>query len=243
MYKISGKLQINNRTHKKFNPIGIVVHETATPGATSDDESRYFDLTTRKASVHVFIDWDTIIQKIPFDEVAWHAGHTANNRYLGIEFCRPDGHDVEKFNKVWEKAVWCFAYIFINYIHDTNITEQTLPSHADCTGWWHESDHTDPVGYFAEYGKTVNDFRLDVHKEIENQIEIISERKPKIIELKVTASVLNCRKGPGTQYEIIKQFKKGDLVTAVNSVKGWWKLDVNDTPGYIYKKYTSGRDS
>jgi uncharacterized protein YgiM (DUF1202 family) len=65
----------------------------------------------------------------------------------------------------------------------------------------------------------------------------------KIIELKITADVLNCRKGPGTQYGIIKKFKKDDLVTAIGSVNGWWKLDVNGIPGYISSKYTASRDS
>jgi N-acetylmuramoyl-L-alanine amidase CwlA len=242
MYKITKKLQTNNRTYKKFNPMGIVVHETATPGAADDDESRYFDTTTRKASVHTFIGWDSITQKIPFDEVAWHAGHTANQRYLGFELCRPEGHDEVKFKQVWQRAVWCFAYVFINHVHETYVSNLTLPSHADCARWWHETDHTDPEGYFAEYGKNIENFRAAVQQEIEMQLGIDPKKKPEIIKLIVTASVLNCRKGPGTQFGIIKQFIKGDYVTATNDVNGWWKLDINGIPGYIYGKYTTLRD-
>lgn len=163
MYKV--KLIGNNRSDSRLSPIGIVVHETATPGATAEREYQYFNSADRGASAHAFVDWEDVIQTIPYDEVAWHAGPTANSRYIGIELCRPSGHDPEKFGRVWNNAVSLFADLFREHGFG-EVTVDNLLSHAEVSSRWRESDHTDPVGYFAEYGKTVNDFRDAVQNEL-----------------------------------------------------------------------------
>lgn len=169
MYKV--KLIQNNRSGSRLNPIGIVVHETATPGATAEREYQYFNGADRGASAHAFVDWEDVIQTIPYDEVAWHAGPTANSRYIGIELCRPSGHDPDKFGRVWNNAVSLFADLFREYGFGT-VTVDNLLSHAEVSSRWRESDHTDPVGYFAEYGKTVNEFRDAVQNELNGGAEV-----------------------------------------------------------------------
>ena len=169
MYKV--KLIQNNRSGSRLNPIGIVVHETATPGATAEREYQYFNSANRGASAHAFVDWEDVIQTIPYDEVAWHAGPTANSRYIGIELCRPSGHDPEKFGRVWNNAVSLFADLFRENGFGT-VTVDNLQSHAEVSSRWRESDHTDPVGYFAEYGKTVNEFRDAVQNELNGGAEV-----------------------------------------------------------------------
>ena len=163
MYKV--KLIQNNRSGSRLNPKGVVVHETATPGATAEREYQYFNGGDRGASAHAFVDWEDVIQTIPYNEVAWHAGPTANSRYIGIELCRPSGHDPEKFGRVWNNAVSLFADLFREYGFGA-VTVDNLLSHAEVSSRWRETDHTDPVGYFAEYGKTVNDFRDAVQNEL-----------------------------------------------------------------------------
>ena len=163
MYQV--KLIQNNRSGSRLSPKGVVVHETATPGATAEREYQYFNSADRGASAHAFVDWEDVIQTIPYDEVAWHAGPTANSRYIGIELCRPSGHDPEKFGRVWNNAVSLFADLFREHGFG-EVTVDNLLSHAEVSSRWRESDHTDPVGYFAEYGKTVNDFRDAVQNEL-----------------------------------------------------------------------------
>ena len=169
MYKV--KLIQNNRSGSRLKPIGIVVHETATPGATAEREYQYFNSANRGASAHAFVDWEDVIQTIPYNEVAWHAGPTANSRYIGIELCRPSGHDPEKFGRVWNNAVSLFADLFREYGFGA-VTVDNLLSHAEVSSRWRETDHTDPVGYFAEYGKTVNDFRDAVQNELNGGAEV-----------------------------------------------------------------------
>ena len=50
-----------------------------------------------------------------------------------------------------------------------------LISHAEVSAKWHETNHTDPVSYFAEYGKSVDDFRADVQEAINNKLNGVDE--------------------------------------------------------------------
>jgi len=169
MYKV--KLIQNNRSGSRLNPKGVVVHETATPGATAEREYQYFNGGDRGASAHAFVDWEDVVQTIPYDEVAWHAGPTANSRYIGIELCRPSSHEPDKFERVWNNAVSLFADLFREHGFG-EVTVDNLLSHAEVSSRWRESDHTDPVGYFAEYGKTVNEFRDAVQNELNGGAEV-----------------------------------------------------------------------
>lgn len=54
--------------------------------------------------------------------------------------------------------------------------------------------------------------------------------------VKVTASVLNVRKGAGTDYPIVTTVKKDEVYTIVGESAGWGKL--KSGVGYIYLNYT-----
>jgi hypothetical protein len=121
-----------------------------------------------KASAHAFIDSVNIIQTIPLTERAWHAGSTANSYFLGVELCM--ANNAAEFQEIWNRAVWLFAYWLINAVHNTKVTPDTVLSHAEVSKRWGETDHEDPVSYFAQYGKTVDLFRAAVQTEINKQL-------------------------------------------------------------------------
>ncbi len=161
---------------------GMVVHCTADPGAAVKDEFHYLNTGNRNASGSAYIDNTTIAEFVTLDpgkvEKAWHAGRIANDHYIGVELCMPQKHDVTYFKNVWDRAVWYFAYKFVTVIKQTKIIapvykkglpveKGNLMSHHEVTLLWHQSTHVDPDAYFAEYGKTVNDFRLAVQNEID----------------------------------------------------------------------------
>ena len=151
-----------NRSGARLNPMGVVVHETATPGATARDEFNFFNTGNRDASAHGFVDWNEYIQTVPYTEIAWHAGQTANRRYIGIELCHAESQ--EEFIKVWDNAVMVIASIFSYF--GWEVTKDTLLSHSDVSLRWGETDHTDPIGYFKKFGKTMEDFKAAVKNEI-----------------------------------------------------------------------------
>lgn len=161
------KIISNNRPGTKLKPQGIVVHETSNPGATAQNHYNYWNSKYRGSSAHVVLDWNEIIQLIPYNEVSWHAGRTANLRFIGIELCRPKEHNNEQFQKVWDTAVDLIADIFVNQLKINIANYDNLMSHFDVSNKWGETDHKDPISYFAEYNKTFDDFRKDVQTKID----------------------------------------------------------------------------
>jgi N-acetylmuramoyl-L-alanine amidase len=168
-YSIIQKFISKNRSYKALNAKGSVLHETATPGASDENEQKYFDSGNRNSSAHAFVDYDSITQTIPWNEQAWHAGGTANRNYLGIELCNYS--DAAKFEEIWKRAVWLFAHVHVNVLKVTTINTDTLMSHAEVSLKWKETTHMDPVAYFGKYGKTVDMFRDAVQAEINSMLQ------------------------------------------------------------------------
>lgn len=166
-------------------PKGIVLHETANPGGTAQQHFKYFNSEDRHASAHVFVDWTEIVQLVPWNERAWHAGTTANYMFLGIELCRPASHDTAKFQQVWNRGTWLAAWLFINVLKVNKVTKDNLMSHAEVSLKWKETDHTDPIAYFDEYDKTVDLFRNEVQRLIdaERPVTIIINGKPLVMDV------------------------------------------------------------
>lgn len=156
-----------NRTYKHLNGVGAVLHETATPKATDEAEIKYFNTHKVNANVHGFVDYNSIRQCLPWDERCMGAGPSANIRFIQIELCHFDG---ELFEEVWKRGVWFFAWIFINVLKIHNVTPENLMSHKEVSEKWHETDHTDPYGFFQDNGKTVDDFRAAVQEMIDNML-------------------------------------------------------------------------
>jgi len=148
---VSEQLIAFNRSREKLSPQGLVIHATATPGATAQDEFAYFNSGDRQASAHYFVDWRQIIRTVPEDEVAWHAGRTANHKYLAVEMCEPAGNDAGKFDEVWQRTVWLVADACVRYGWSTG---PNVWSHRGIANLYGETDHTDPIDYLSRYGKT-----------------------------------------------------------------------------------------
>lgn len=174
-----------NRPGKPLQPKGIVIHSTATPGAPAINIRDYFNNHPEaKASAHGAIDWTTIIEIIPANEKAWHAGPTANNSFLGVELCEPKEHDPAKFMEVWNRAVWYVAKACKQFGWDVS----KVLSHDEVSKMFHETNHTDPTSYFAEYGKSFGDFKLAVMKELKGEDKVDVNEAIKILaDNKVTA--------------------------------------------------------
>lgn len=168
-YEITVDFLLMNRTFKLFSPVGMVVHETATPNATDENEVKYYNSGNRHADVHGFIDYDSITQTAPWNERVNGAGPSANMRFIQIELCHFD--DPSKFQEIWDRGVWLFAWVFINVLKITTVTKDNLMGHKEVSEKWHETDHTDPYDFFADHGKTIDDFRADVQAEIDRQMK------------------------------------------------------------------------
>lgn len=167
-YPVIEEYIVNNRPGTPLDPVGQVVHATADPGATADDIHNYFNNhVNAQASTHAVIDWNSIIELIPENEIAWHAGPTANHEFLSFEMCEPAANDPDrgnKFQEVWNRAVWYCAKTCVKYGWNAN---DNIFSHNGIAKMYpSETNHTDPYGYFTAYGKTWDKFIADIDSEI-----------------------------------------------------------------------------
>lgn len=116
---------------KKVN--GIVIHYTANPGSTAENNRDYFeglkDSHATYASSHYIIGLEgEIIQCIPLDEVAY-ASNERNEDTISIEVCHED--ETGKFNKKTRQSlVKLTAWLCGEY----NLKEEDIIRHYDVTG-------------------------------------------------------------------------------------------------------------
>jgi N-acetylmuramoyl-L-alanine amidase len=167
MYTISEQLIKYNRSNQSLYPQGWVIHSTATPGATAQNEHDYFNSGDRQASAHYFVDSTSIIRCIPEKEKAWHAGPTANAKFLSVEMC-----EVSPFTEVWARTVWLVADACVRYGWSTG---PNVYSHRGISAMYKETDHTDPIAFLAKNGKTWEQLLSAI------DLEIASIKTPKVI--------------------------------------------------------------
>jgi len=74
----------------KMKPQGITIHNTAND-ATPLQESEYMESNDKYLSSHYYVGYDDVIQKIPDNRNAWHAGDGVkgfgNRKTICIEIC------------------------------------------------------------------------------------------------------------------------------------------------------------
>lgn len=146
---------------------GICIHWVENPGANAAHTRRWFEghKTDHKyGSAHFAIDDNEIVQMVPLDEVAYHAGpksaatQLAKDRYapyaneylIGMELSHPDDSGVFTKATLWRTA-WLCAYLCNDFGWDPT---RDLVRHYDiteklCPKWFVE----DPDSWeaFKEY--------------------------------------------------------------------------------------------
>lgn len=138
-------------------PEGVVVHETADPNATAENEVSYFnrEWPSLQTYVHAFVDNNEIINIHSADYGVWGAGHTANYKFIQVELC--EVHDYDAFARSLSNDAFYIAKRLIQY-NLPDIPGQTVVSHHQVSNTYGETNHTDPDGYFAKWGYDMNQF-------------------------------------------------------------------------------------
>lgn len=144
--------------HGSLSPSYLVVHETANPGVDAWNHVLYWSRNSTTVSMTHFVmslDGHTVYQTQETDRLAWHIG--GGNRYAyGIELCHAT--DAATFASQWEEATqWC-----ADQLTARGWGIDRLLCHNDARLKWGGTTHTDPLSYFATYGKSWDDFKADV---------------------------------------------------------------------------------
>ena len=135
---------------------GIVVHYTANPGSTAQNNRDYFeglkDSHETSVSSHFVVGLEgEIIQCVPTWEMAY-ASNSRNVDTVSIECCHPD--ETGKFNrKTYRSVVELTAWLCQKF----GLTEEDVIRHYDVTG------KACPL-YYVEHEKKWEEFKKDVKK-------------------------------------------------------------------------------
>ncbi len=135
---------------------GIVVHYTANPGSTAQQNHDYFeglkDSQSTKASSHFIIGLDgEVIQCIPSSEWAY-ASNDRNRVTLSIECCHPD-ESGQFTDATYQSLVQLTGWL----CHRFDLSAEDVIRHYDVTG-------KDCPKYFVEHEDAWVQFRQDVQE-------------------------------------------------------------------------------
>ena len=136
----------------------LVIHETANPGASAYNHTLLWSRDDTYAVHYVMeLDGSIVYHTVPDWALCWHVGN-GNYSTVGIELAHATNS--ADFNKQWGEAVkWAG-----DYLQSRGWGIDRLLSHNDCRYIWGGTDHTDPTGYFAQYGKSWADFKAGVRE-------------------------------------------------------------------------------
>lgn len=229
----------------KGKPEGIVVHST---GANNPNLKRYVDCPEEvgknlfgnhwnrnvKKCVHAFIGYDknktvAVANILPYDVCCWGVGSGAkgsynyNPAYIQFEICEDNLKNESYFDDAFEAAVEYCAFLCKKF----DIPVDKIVSHYEAGKAGFGSLHADCDHWLKKFGKSMTWFRTQVKAELEKTE--VKEQPFAAYRVKVTASVLNIRKGAGTNYKVSGQIRSKGVFTIVAEADGkgatkWGKL-------------------
>lgn len=194
-------------------------------------------------------------QTLPWDMVGWHSGsgskgsaaNANNNGYIGFEICEDGMTDASYFNAVYAEAVALCAMLCKTY--NLKPEKPTLICHSEGHALGIASNHGDVMHWFPKHGKSMDTFRADVQKAMGGATPAPAPAAPTApangpYTVKVTADVLNIRKGPGTTYGTNGAIRDKGIYTIVEESTGpgatkWGKL--KSGAGWISLDYCQRR--
>lgn len=170
----------------------------------------------------------TTVQTMPWDYRPWGCGSgsrgSCNDGWIQFEICEDGLTDKNYFNKIYKEACEITAYLCDMYNLDPNgivikngVKVPVILCHADSYKLGFGSNHGDILHWFKKHGKTMDDVRKDVAK-LMNKTTTSTTFIP--YKVKVTADVLNIRKGAGTNYNVIGSIRDGGIYTIVDEAIG-----------------------
>ena len=115
----------------KMTATRIVVHETAND-ASAQNEIAYMRRNDKESSFHFAVDDKEIVQGVPLDRNAWHAGDgngKGNREGIAIEICYS-----ESGGERWRKAVDNAARFIAELLKERNWGIDKVTKHQDYSG-------------------------------------------------------------------------------------------------------------
>jgi hypothetical protein len=142
----------------------------------------------RQVCVHAFIGRlaDGSIatyQTLPWNHRGWHAGGDANNTHIGFEICEDGLTDASYFSAVYKEAVELCVHLCKLY----GLSEKDILCHSEGYKQGIASNHADVMHWFPKHGKTMDTFRVDVKKLLNEEDKSAEPAKKKYYRVQIGA--------------------------------------------------------
>lgn len=223
----------------KMTATRIVVHNTAND-ATAQNEVSYMIGNNKEVSFHFAVDDKEIVQGIPLDRNAWHAGDgngKGNREGIAIEICYS-----KSGGEKWLKAVDNTAQFIAELLKERNWGIDKVTKHADYSGKHCPHRILDEYGWdnflnlVSGYlnGKAVNE-KISVTYQVWDGVK--KTWLPNVTDLTDYAGIY----GHGI-CAVYANLSKGNIIYKVHTKGGKWLPEVKNRSDYagIFNKTIDG---
>lgn len=182
---------------RTIRPQGVMIHSTGSnnpelrryvapnDGLLGEPSLRNWNQSGINACVHAFIgklaDGSVATyQTLPWNMRGWHCGRSGNNTHISFEICEDGLVDAGYFKAVYREAVELTAYLCKEYGLDP-LEDGVVICHAEGYKRGIASNHGDVLHWFPKHGKTMDDFRADVAREMKGENDLTEEQVRTIV--------------------------------------------------------------
>ena len=181
----------------KIKVRGLMLHSVGCSQPSAAPFMRNWNTPDVSVCVHGFIQADgEVFQCLPWDYKGWHGGGSSNSTHIGVEMTEPASikytggasfvdNDPEKTKAhvkgTYETAVELFAYLCKLFDLDPLTS---IISHAEGYKLGVASNHGDPTHLWNKYpelGYTMDGFRADVQRKINQESEELDMTKDELL--------------------------------------------------------------
>lgn len=154
-------------------PKGIVVHSTGTNQKRISAYWWQFNNPQLRASVHGFLGYNdngklAYRQTLPYNIKCWGCGSgpkgSYNNTHIQFEICE-DTQDREWTELTYKAALDVCEELCRKY----RISPENVVSHSEAHAAGYGSNHADPMHWWPKFGYSMNKFRTELKKRLEDE--------------------------------------------------------------------------
>ena len=173
---------------RRIVPKGVMVHSTGAnnprlsryvapdDGMLGQPSSLHWNQSGTGACVHAFIgrlaDGSVAsYQTLPWTMRGWHCAGSANDTHISFEICEDGLTDAAYFAAVYREAVELTAMLCGAYGLDP-LADGVVICHQEGYQRGIASNHADVLHWFPRFGRSMDDFRADVAREMEDNVTI-----------------------------------------------------------------------
>lgn len=255
------------KSGRKITVKGLMLHSVGCPQPKASAFMNQWNRPGKEVCVHGFIQPDGVVyQTLPWNHRGWHCASGAkgsgNNSHIGVEMTEPatikytngdsfidnDPAQTEAHVRAtYATAVELFASLCEEFGLDP-LADGVIISHREGHARGIASNHGDPEHLWNKFGLTMDGFRAAVKAAVGGDAsgstptpEAPGKGGSEAYLVRVTASALHIRKGPGTNYATVGQIKDKGVYTIVEEQPGtgasrWGRL--KSGAGWIALDYT-----